>query len=343
MTTTESEKLKQPNQVGLNDLLASPGNISELTSIKDLQQAISPDCWRELNKLPIILRPLLIKSIELDLACSDKVYTVEMGADNGILFAFQNRLDSAQTTTIYISSHGKELSDWGPGLRIAKDRVLCHDISIVSRRLIGPNIYTASQIKFRMSTDFLYVEGDPTNKHELESRGLYSDNKTFLFNTHTRSHTCFIEVVNPEDELKTLAPLVSDIKQLWMLVADAGRGEIFGRLLTGKLKDEDKEYLMRLNVDLESEQIDMDSLINAGINIADDLLSKANATLRSIPTTYQYLIDLRHNLLGSKPMEITRSLLPATGFDLLGIGRQRYLEKRAAKVLGKWKEAPPQF
>lgn len=340
---TELKDYPDPRLRGLNSLLASPDSIASLdeTGYKK-PEVIKPKEWQELYEVLGKLRPLLAKSLELDGEKEDEVYTVEMGADNGVLFAFQNETDPDQTTTVYLSSHGKELSDWGPGLRIPPDRVMCHQVKIVSRKKVAPHIYTASELRFRVSPDFRLIEGDPSHKKELEARGMFSDNKTFLLDSNTRYHIAYIEVDDPVEEVKTLAPLVADAKDLWRLATDAGRGEIFWRLLTGRLEDADLEKVESAFVDFGGNTVvDIEEVMRIGREIAGDLIAQAKATMRAVPITFDYLRDLKQNLAESKPVEVTRETLFPKTFDQLGIGKRRYLEKRAWKKLGRWEQERP--
>jgi len=335
----EIPMIPSEGQRGLNDLLSDPERIVSLEQAYQPKETLSEKEWQMVGEVLHLARPLLAESLRLDSENPEKVYTVEMGADNGILFAYQNDGDPAQTTAIYLSSYGKKLNDWGEGLRIQPDRVLCHSMKVTSRRQIAPDIYTASEFNMRVSTDFQFVEGDPAHSEELRSRDMYTDNETFLMDLYTKYQMCFVEVDDPIAEEKNLAPLLTDAKELWRLALDANRGEIFWRLLTGKLEEDDLARIHDVFVDLGSKvAIDMEEAVRVGREIAGDLIAKSKATMRVTPITEEYLRDMIGNLLASSPVEVTRTMLPN---DPMGIGKKRLLEKMAYKKLGSWKEITP--
>ena len=332
-------KNHKEGQKRLSDLLENPGLIASLEQAFQPKETLSKTEWALVDKILHKVKPLLTHSLELDSKNPNKLYTLEIGADNGILFAYQNNKDPLQTTVIYLSSYGKEFADWDEGLQIKPERVLCHSIKIISKRQIAPHIFTASEFNMRISADFRFVEGDPDHSEELQSRGMYTNDRTFLGN-FTKHQMLFIEVDDPIAEQKKLAPLLNDAKDLLRLALDANRGEIFWRLLTGKLEEDDLAIIEDFFVGSDNEEvvIDMQKVSHFTKEIAQGLIAKYQATMRTIPITEEYLKDLAQRLSTSSPIEVTRTMLPN---DYTGIGIKRLLEKRAKKKLGNWKKAQP--
>lgn len=322
---------------GLNNLLDHPELIAILPSVDGKPELTSPALWAEMYAVNGLVQKLMDQSIRLDARTKDELYTVEIGADNGVLMAYRNSEDSSQTTTIYKSSHGIKISDWGPGLVIPEDRVLCHQIKIVSRKEVLPNIYTASQFLYRVSPDFRLIEGDPEKSEELKKAGMMDEGKTFFFDTLTRAHHMFIEVYDPVTDAKTLAPLVVDTKDLWRITRDSSRGEIFWRFLKGNFTKEDLKMIDSAIVDMGGTlAVDAERIKEIGMEIVKSIIAQSEATLKTVPMNAAYLRDLRKNLYASRCEAIGSEVSIAKTFDGLGLAKKKYLEKRAAKKLGRF-------
>jgi hypothetical protein len=320
---------------GLNNLLNSPNLIVGLPPVNFKPELTSPALWAEMYAVNGLVEKIVDQSKRFDSTSKTDIYTVEVGADNGVLMAYRNIGDETRTTTIYMSAHGKELSDWGKGLAIAEDRVKCKQIKVVSRKQISPNIFTASQFIYRVSPDFSLIEGDPEKSDDLKSLGMLGDGETFFFDSMTRGHVMFIEVYDPVTDSKTLAPLIADAKDLWRLTENSTRGEIFWRLLKGNPNDVEREMVDSAIVDMGGKfVIDISRIKEIGMKITNDIIAQADATLKPVPMNAEYLRDLRKNLSNSRPEPIGSEVSIAQTFDGLGLAKKKYLEKRAAKKLG---------
>lgn len=311
-------------QKGLNNLLNSPETIAGLPPVNFKSELTSPALWAEMYAVNSLVEKLIDQAQRFDSLSKEDIYTVEMGADNGVLMAYRNIGDETRTTTIYMSAHGKELKDWGAGLVIPQERVLCHQIKVVSRKQIYPNIFTASQFIYRVSPDFSLIEGDPEKSNELKAAGMLGDGETFFFDSMTREHVMFIEVYDPDTDIKTLAPLVANAKDLW-------------RLLKGSPNDAELNMVDSAIVDMGGKfAIDISKIREIGMKIANDIIAQAQATLKPVPMNAGYLRDLRKNLMGSRPEPIGSEVSIAKTFDGLGLAKKKYLEKSAAKKLGRF-------
>lgn len=335
----EIKSLPKASPLGLNDILASPEKIPDISCDYRVPEVINSKEWELIYEVMGKLKPLMERSQELDAQLPEELYTLEMEADNGVFFSFQNKKDERETLTVYLSSFGIESSDWGPGLRIPKNRVKCHRLQLISRRKIVENVYVASSFSFRVTSDFKIIEGDPQMKKDLEAKGMFSDNNTFLF--ATKFHLLYIEVLDPESNIKALTPLVADVKDLLRLTLEAQKDKQFKDVLrvclTGKTTEEDWELMKPALVGLgETTAIDLEKLMEIGRSIAQDTITGSMAKMRAAPVSLDYLRDLIGNIENLEPRKIDHEVLIPEELDLTSQLRERYLQKRAQKKLRQW-------
>lgn len=330
--TPRLELLPPGESTGLNELLRNPSIVSKPQS--NLGQnievrVINTEEWKLLYSILGRTKLMMDESSRLDREGGSNIYTLEVPVkrDNGIFFAFENSEYLKQTTAVYLSDFPYEYGGENPP---PGEKIRCHQIKMTSRREVAPNIFTCSDIIFRVTPDFKVIEGDPVQAELLKSRGMFTNNKTFLFGMNTKYHTSYIEVMDPETGAKQLSPLIPEAKKAWDIVLDAGSGaqELMSRMITGTATEEDFKIIEPAVNQLGDVQfIDTSLLIGMGKALAGKFMAQAAATLRSEPVELAYLEDLNHNLQTSKVRTIKPDVLSRENIVL-----EKYLAKRASRL-----------
>lgn len=213
--TPKTELLSPGTTNGLNMLLERPDRISKPQSNlgQNLEvRVINAEEWNLLYSILDRIKPMMEESQRLDNENGLNIYTLEIpiNMDNGIFFAFENSEDPKQTTTLYLSDFPYEYGGEKPP---PGETIRCHQLKITSRREVAPNIFTCSDITFRVTPDFKIIEGDPEQAEVLKSRGMFTNNKTFLLGTNTKYHMSYIEIMDLETGIKQLSPLIPEAKK----------------------------------------------------------------------------------------------------------------------------------
>lgn len=316
MTDIEGQPLPTVDTTpSLNQLLADPAVIMQLPELHTPNDALTQAEWDMTTSILKLALSKIQRTIDEEKTRHDKVLSLDVEVDNGVVFSYEHRKDPALMTILYVSSHGTIPSDWGKKLTIAPEKVHSRSFKFMTKKRVADEMYTTSQFILKTTRNLKYIEGNPAHTQALRAHGLLTNNNTSLYHTNTKHQTCAIERDNKEEQKAERMPLILDPTQMWQTVHDADNLDAFAQDLYSSLHHEDREKTTE------------DVMLTLISNVSN-LVPGACATIRMTPVTINYLKDLFENLLNSRPCEMTYMHLP---YDPIGIGRKKLLEKQGGR------------
>lgn len=327
---------------GLNGILQKPELITAVPEnliARGENIAISDPMWQSLAGIRESVRKLIIDATDrYSQQQSNKeseLYLLQtpVNRDNGVFFAFEDPQDPKLTTTVYLTEYPYEYGGESPP---PGERIRCRQVKITSRREYQPNRFICSDFFMRVTPDFAVTEGDPHAEEILQSRGMYTNNRTFFFDTQIKSQTLYMESLDKNTGTKKVMPIIRGKESFMkaLLHSDGLATASVHRILTGQLQPDDLEQLNTAVTQFEDVAfIDRNEIEKNQGKTLQAAVNEQATTTRTMITTPKYLDDLQKNLSTSRVRSIRQDVLPPEQIALT-----TYLAERAiSSPLGNWK------